>query len=205
MSEPNQQNQTSDFQQLIDTFTNRIEALRLSFGVIIETIQLSQNESDKNLVDFSQKFSSYEKTDTELKISMSLPYDQLSEFKKLGRKSFHHRLSAPIIKRNCIISLVSEFDVFLSRLIRIIFYNKPEILNYLDKQISFKQLLSFSNLDSAKEYILEKEIESVLRESHTEHFKWLETKLGFNTLRKFNTNVWQDFIELTERRNLFVH
>jgi hypothetical protein len=52
---------------------------------------------------------------------------------------------------------------------------------------------------------LEKEIESVLRESHTEHFKWLESKLGLNTLRKFDTKVWEDFIELTERRNLFVH
>jgi hypothetical protein len=58
-------------------------------------------------------------------------------------------------------------------------------------------------LEEAREYLIEKEVESVLRESHLKQFKWLETKLSFS-LRK-DLPSFNDFIEITERRNLFVH
>ena len=88
MSEQNIHDRTLNFQQLIDTFTNRIEALRLSFGVIIETIQLSKNESDKTLVNFSEPFLKHEENETEVTISIKRPFDKFSEFKKLEKKVF---------------------------------------------------------------------------------------------------------------------
>ncbi|MCT7977617.1 hypothetical protein [Laspinema olomoucense] len=190
---------------LIANFTNRLEAIKFSFETILEFIELNQNKLDEERIDFIKPFLTKEETDTELKLKIELPLAQLPNLSKISKSGLNYRLSSPLVKRTFIISLVSEFDIFLSQLIRAIFYIKPEILNALDKQISFKQILEFDNLNSVKEHILEKEIETVLRESHTEHFKWLETKLGFNTLRKFDTKVWEDFIELTERRNLFVH
>lgn len=63
--------------------------------------------------------------------------------------------------------------------------------------------MRFSNLDAAREYIIEKEVEAVIRKSHAEQFSWLKEKLG----TPFNKELksWPAFIELTERRNLFVH
>ena len=58
-------------------------------------------------------------------------------------------------------------------------------------------------MKDAREYIVEKEVETVLRKSHSEQFDWLEKKFGL-TLRT-GLPVWSDFIEVTERRNLFVH
>lgn len=64
-------------------------------------------------------------------------------------------------------------------------------------------LNKFGNIKDAQDFIIEKEIESVLRESYTEQFKWFENKLRIQ-LRK-DLPIWQTFIEITQRRNLFVH
>ncbi len=77
------------------------------------------------------------------------------------------------------------------------------MLNGSEKSLSFAQLVEFGSVDDAKEFILEKEIESVIRKSHAEQFEWMEKKFGI-PLKK-GLAIWPDFIELTERRNLFVH
>ncbi|MCT7975227.1 hypothetical protein [Laspinema olomoucense] len=205
MLDSNPTNKNWEIPTLITNFTNRLEAIKFSFETILEFIELNQNKLDEEWTNLVHPLLTQEKTETEIKVKLQVPFDQLPHFKKVSKSSLNYGLSSPLVKRTFIISLVSEFDIFLSQLIRIVFYIKPEILNALDKQISFKQILEFDSLDSVKEYILEKEIETILRESHTEHFKWLETKINIGTLRKFDTKVWEDFIELTERRNLFVH
>ena len=99
--------------------------------------------------------------------------------------------------------MISQFDAFLGRLIKAIYYAKPEMLNASEKQLTFANLVQFGSVEAAREFLLEKEIESVLRESHAEHFEWLEKKLDI-PLRK-GLDIWATFIEMTERRNLFVH
>jgi hypothetical protein len=63
--------------------------------------------------------------------------------------------------------------------------------------------LEFTSIAEARECILEKEVESVIRKSHAEQFQWMENKFAV-PLRK-DLDSWPKFIELTERRNLFVH
>jgi len=69
--------------------------------------------------------------------------------------------------------------------------------------LSFSELVAFDSIEAARGHIVEKEVESVLRESHSEQFDWLEEKFKI-TLRK-GLSIWPRFIEVTERRNLFVH
>jgi hypothetical protein len=112
-------------------------------------------------------------------------------------------LADKIIMQGFIISLISQYDTFLGKLIRALFLIKPETLNVSEKNISFAHLTEFRTLDDAREYIMGKEIEGVLRESHIEQFNWLENKFGLE-LRKGLT-IWPVFVEITERRNLFTH
>jgi hypothetical protein len=88
-------------------------------------------------------------------------------------------------------------------LIKTMFYVRPELLNSSDKQLTFGKLLEFGDIESAREHIIEKEIETVLRESHAEQFKWLERKIAINL--SSDLPIWPVFIELTQRRNLYVH
>ena len=77
------------------------------------------------------------------------------------------------------------------------------MLHSSEKTLSLGRLVQLGDYESAREFLIEKEIESILRSSHAEHFIWLENKLGI-TLRK-ELASWQHFVEITERRNLFVH
>lgn len=101
------------------------------------------------------------------------------------------------------VALISEFDSFVSGLIRLFYETKPDALNASEKTLTLAELSEFGSIDAAREYIIEKEIESVLRKNHSDQFDWLEAKFGL-PLRK-DLAIWPDFIEITERRNLFVH
>ncbi|RRS32735.1 MAG: hypothetical protein P794_00675 [Epsilonproteobacteria bacterium (ex Lamellibrachia satsuma)] len=77
------------------------------------------------------------------------------------------------------------------------------MINDSERELKFKDLVKFKSIEEASEFLLEKEIESLLRNSHSEQFKWMEKK--FNIPLTKNLTIWSDFIEITERRNLFVH
>ena len=105
--------------------------------------------------------------------------------------------------RHFVISLVSQYDSFLGRIMRFIFAVRPDLLNVLEKPLKYSDLVQFADINAAKEYVIEKEVETVIRKSHTEQFAWLTEKLK----APFNKGLqsWPTFVEVTERRNLFVH
>lgn len=108
-----------------------------------------------------------------------------------------------IIPRNFLIAYVSEFDYFVGALLKNIYILKPDLLNQSDRTFNFKDLSKFSSLDDVREEVIEKDIEQILRSSHTDQFKAIANKVDIETLTKFEN--WSSFIEITERRNLFVH
>jgi hypothetical protein len=64
-------------------------------------------------------------------------------------------------------------------------------------------LNSFDSIEAARDYVVEKEVETLIRKSHSEQFDWLENRFSIK-LRK-GLESWKKFMEVTERRNLFVH
>ena len=102
-----------------------------------------------------------------------------------------------------LMGLVSSYDAFLSNLLHLIFLTKPEMLSSSERNISFKDLVELGSIDAARNQMIEKEIETVLRQSHHAQFDSLEAKLGI-PLRK-DLAIWPKFVEICERRNLFTH
>lgn len=134
---------------------------------------------------------------------LEIPSDKIKEFIELNEKASTTSLAHKLLPINFVVSFVSQYDAFLGGLIRAMFIAKPELLNNSEKNIQFSELLQYSTIEDARESLIEKEVESVIRESHLKQFKWLEGKLNI-TLRK-DLPSFNDFIEITERRNLFVH
>ena len=83
--------------------------------------------------------------------------------------------------------LVSQFDVLVGRILRAAFAAKPELMKTIEKRLHF----------------VEVEVEALLRKSYVEQFKWMEDRFGL-VLRK-DFGAWPVFVELTERRHLWVH
>lgn len=195
------------FESEIDNFIKHIEAqadivplvMNLISAKLIQESKLVDNYINKN--DLEDKENSDESDENSKKLL--IPMDKISDFIKLTDSVETTELAYELLPVNFIVSFVSQYDAYLGRIIRTIFSIKPELLNSSDKNLLFSELLNFKALDEAREFIIEKEVESVLRESHLKQFKWLESKLKM-TLRK-DLSSFSSFIEITERRNLFVH
>ncbi|SEE57308.1 hypothetical protein SAMN05444161_6225 [Rhizobiales bacterium GAS191] len=105
--------------------------------------------------------------------------------------------------RSFVVTLVSQFDAYIATLVRALYHVRPDILSLHTKTISYSELLELGDASTVEQRLIEGEIESLLRSSHSDQFKWLETKFDIR-LREADAK-WAAFIELTERRNLFVH
>ena len=102
-----------------------------------------------------------------------------------------------------LLAIVSQFDAFITDLLKSLFKEKPELIFTSDKQISFSDLSQFASLDEARESIIEKAVEGIVRQSHEKQFERLEKLFG--TSLRDGLDVWPTFIEITERRNLLAH
>jgi hypothetical protein len=102
-----------------------------------------------------------------------------------------------------LMGLISSYDQFLSQLIRCMFISNPEMLSSSERNISFKDLIEIGSVEAARERVIEKAIESIIRDNHSDHIEWLESTLNM-PLRK-DLKIWPEFIEICERRNLIAH
>lgn len=102
-----------------------------------------------------------------------------------------------------LMGLISSYDAFLAQLMHLTFLTQPGLISASEKNISFKDLVELGSIEAARNHIIEKEVETFLRQSHHSHFDQLEAKLKIN-LRK-GLGIWPTFVEICERRNLFTH
>jgi hypothetical protein len=102
-----------------------------------------------------------------------------------------------------IVSLVSELDVLVSKLIRIHLTTHPEALSSSERTLTYREILAIENLQEAKDAMISREVELIMRDSHDRQFAWLEKHLKIKV--KDELSCWGELIELTERRNLIVH
>ena len=193
---------TNQVEESLFNFLHNIDSLNdtvpLTMIVIGEMLKKSHGDHKK----FLEKNGVLEKTE-DGESTYTLHSRHISEERKITRKIEQNLTAVDLMPRNFLVSFVSEYDAFLGGLIKGFYTKKAELLNGLERQISFSELASFSSLENAKEFILEKEVESILRKSHCEHFDILERK--FNIKLRKDLEIWPIFIELMERRNLFVH
>ena len=191
------------FDKEVKRFIDHINSLDSTLPLEMITIYATVEESVKKLNEFMERNNVSKIEKGTRKSAYRLKFEDLSQFHKLHNWYTNAKIASTIIPRNFIVSLVSQFDAYLGRLIKTIYFIKPELLTACEKNLTYAQINEFSTLEDVKEFIIEKEVESVLRKSHTEQFEWLKNKLDMPLTK--GLDIWPTFIELTERRNLFVH
>lgn len=105
--------------------------------------------------------------------------------------------------RSCLGSLVSAFDWLMAALLRTVLSGRPQLLN-AKEAMTYERLCKFENISEARLYVLNHEVDSLLRDSREKQFKWLERSLGLATLRG-DKELWASFVEVEQRRHMFVH
>jgi len=174
----------------INKFVDQIISIKETFPLLQKSITDSIKMAEESLTSFLE--------DT----PPSSNSDYFIELKSLKNQLKNVKLSNSFLPSAILVSLVSQYDAYFGKILRLIFNKKPETLKDSQKETHYGELVQFESLDEIKNFLIEKEIESVLRENHKKQIEWLEKKIG--TLRK-RLEIWPKFIELTERRNLFVH
>lgn len=187
---------------ILEKFIDNIESLDASLPLIMLVMSSMSDKKHKEHLEFLEKNGKLIEEEGSRK-RFDLDPKHFQGAKKIRKKHDRMRKSLELIPRNFIVSLISEFDSFLGSVIKHFYSKKPELLNAVERQLTYADLIKFDDLSDATEYILEKEIESILRKSHVEHFSILEKKFDID-LRK-GLESWSEFVEITERRNLFVH
>ena len=132
-----------------------------------------------------------------------VPAEHSHRFGKLSNRRVLSGIASSNIPRVFLVSLISHFDSLVGGLLRTLFKQRRELLNASERSLTFKELSEFDSIEDAWEFNIEKEIEAVIRKSHLEQFEWIEQKFKIQ-LRK-DLPSWPVFLEVTERRNLFVH
>jgi len=192
------------FNDEISDFVTKVKSIEKIVPQIMSIISLILRKEKSELKNFIDNLDKEQviKEDGKLKVLLN-SYDDSRKIDKAVSRITQYHLAYSVIPRSLLVSLISIFDAYLGRLIRAMFTNKPQLINLIQKTITLSDLNKFSSLDEAKEYLIDQEIESVLRNNHTEHFLWLEKKLNEPIIK--DLKAWPQFIEITERRNLFVH
>lgn len=106
------------------------------------------------------------------------------------------------LESSLFISLFSSFDMFTGELITALHLKKPALFDRLNRTVPLSTILAAVSIDDLKANVLNEEIEGFRRKSYPEQFDYLEAAFGLS-LKKFPR--WSDFVEATQRRNLFTH
>ena len=107
--------------------------------------------------------------------------------------------------RSLFIHLISVYDHFFSKMIKCYLTSVQGSIMVCgaDKSVSYQEIMGCSSLDELKNKIIEQEIDNLMRGSHKAQLDWLFSKVkGPNEI---NEDLVKSFIEMAERRNLFVH
>ena len=158
--------------------------------------------TDKKMMKFIDGYGK-DKVEESSTVKFNLDGDKRSGFDRLRKEMDSVQSATQLMPRNFVVALICCYDSFFGKILRYIFMVRPQILDSSERTLKYSDLLEFADISGAQEYLVEKEVESVIRKSHVEHFIWLEKKLKTS----FNKNLrsWPNFVELTELQNLFVH
>jgi len=186
----------------VGQYVTGIDALLNSLGSVMLSLQSDERESAERFSDLAVRYGeTIEDADKGRMVRFHAPYDVTA--RRLNKRIGQAETAVELVPRLFVLALVSQFDAFLGRLLRVAFLLKPDMIAASDRSLTLAQLLEAGTVEAATELILDKEIETVLRKSRTEQFDWMETKFGVK-LRK-DLPSWGTLIEVTERRNLFAH
>lgn len=127
----------------------------------------------------------------------------LPTFAKLLKQTHDASRAVSHFPRLMLIGLVSEYDVFLQKLIRTALSVEKGPIQSIERALTPKELESFGTIQEAIDHLVEREIESILFDDHLDQLKKINRLLNIKI--DLNDPCVKKFLEICERRNLYTH
>ena len=193
------QDKTSIFEETIEGYIKQINSLIGTMPIVLNILASNTIMHIDKVNEFVKK---HKIDKMEVGESSTFPLELYGCCERLSSNADKAIEAMQLYPCNIVVSLVSIYDAFLGNIIKAIYRTTPERLKECSRQFSVTEILQFESIEEAKERVIEKEAESVVRESHIEQLEWLKKKIG-TSFKDFAS--YKKFVEITERRNLFVH
>lgn len=185
-------------QEAINDFVLDLEGLYQVLPVLMAILYIYQKSKGKKYDKFFKDFGKHNRKN---QYYIRQPY--ISKARDLEREIKIVHTATHITPESFLVTIISLYDGYLGKLLKNLFTLKPQYLNSSGKTVFYGEIVETESLEGLKSKILEKEIESVLRSSHVDQFSWMEKT--FDIKLRVDLPSWPRFVEITERRNLFVH
>ena len=200
--------QAEEYDSLMQDVVDNLNSFIESINCIKETFEFSEVTLRAHLNEATVKYNgfvkSYERKDVDGSIIIEVPNAHYREFERLKKKKARAERAFELVPPSYFVSLVSAYDSFFGGLIRCLYSISPDKLQEEDMQFCYRDLQQFDNITDVKKRIVDKRVETELRDSHVSQIDWLAKALKLDSLTSTFIG-WSDFVECTERRNLFVH
>lgn len=184
----------------LDSFIENINCLRETYDFSKGMLNQQLQSASKNYESFIAPFRSSNENGNCL---LEVPLEKIKEFKKLFKKKCRAEKAFLLIPPSYIVTLVSLYDTFLAGYVRCIYSLKESLILESNISFSFRDIAEYGSIKEVKKNVIDNTIDKLFRDSHTEQIDWIEKAIDVKTLKQFAG--WSSFVELTERRNLFVH
>ena len=198
------------FQNNLYNFIDEISALRETLPLQIKILEAKHDVFIKDLEKYSTVEKNVEESEEDSQVFTYTLKDGFEDrFFKISKILSRVDIALKIIPRNYIVSIISQYDAFLGETLRILYLINPNLVRSSEKTLTVDDIFQFDSIDDIHNHYIEKEVDSMLREEHYEQLRVLERKVSKISNKEFtltkNLPILKDFVELTQRRNLFVH
>jgi hypothetical protein len=193
----------AEFAPVISRFVGTIRSLRSTLPLVASTVQEAEGKAKRAFASYLEKHSVEKEPQEDGTTNYTLPAEHAVRIRELAARTERTAIATQILPRTFIVSLVSEYDAYLGDLVRVLYNKQPALIDSSEKQFAFSEIAAFPTIEDLRSSVIDKEVDTLLRESHADQIEWLERQLGLILTR--DLKIWPDFIEITERRNLFVH
>jgi hypothetical protein len=140
----------------LEIFLRHIDAIRDTLPMTMLLIQPYNKKANDDFTKFLKE-NVEEIEDDNGKKRLLVKADESKKFETLERNASTSALASKIIPESLFVSLVSQYDAFLTRLLRAIYEIKPDVLNGSERNLTFSQLVEMETVENARDYIIDKE------------------------------------------------
>src|SRR5579864_2224431 len=111
----------------IDKFVHAIDALRLTLTTSMSSLDDQHTHAHKEYDEYLEMYGESKRVNGE-RLYRIKSHDHCHDFGKLKIKLARIHAGLTVVPRNFLVALVSQYDSYLSNLLKTLFYLRPEIL-----------------------------------------------------------------------------
>jgi len=198
--------------RLMTSYVGRVgslhTALRLSSEALVSYGKAKLREMQQYVVTLTEMQQSAEKQISEAsggkqRVRQPHPEDHLKALGGLRVAATHVVEAQKLVPRSLFVSMVSEYESLLAKLLTAMFNLKPEMCIQFKKPIDVKKALEFQSIEAMHAYIIGTEVDDVMWKSTAEQLEYFA-----KTMHAIDVGACDgvtDVYEVSLRRNLYVH